>query len=298
VTAAQVLPAGGGGRALPAVLASIRRTPAATIVAAVGAVLLVVAALGAPWLAPYPPLDGQLLDRLLPPAWAAGGTADHLLGTDTQGRDVLSRLLYGARTTLSVAVLGVLVPGVIGTALGLLAGYRKGVLGAAIARTAEVSLAIPAIQIAALLAAVFRPSFTNVLVVTAVSLWPYYARVVRAETLACAERDFVKLAVVAGCRDRTIVTRHILPNVLPSVFVLVSLHIGVAILIESGLSFVGMGIPIPNPSWGSMVNEGARYIDLAWWLSVLPGAVIIASVLALNVLADRVRDLADPRAAR
>ena len=257
--------------------------------------LFVACALFAPLLAPHSPIEGTLTDRLRPPFGMAGGTFDHLLGTDRQGRDTLSRLIFGARISLSVSLLGILITGTFGTVVGLVAGFRGGWLDGLLMRIVDISLSLPGILVALLLAVVFRPSFANVVLVIAFVLWPSYARLVRGEALSLKHQDFVALARVAGCSSATIIRRHILPNVAPSILVLGTLHVGLVIVLEAALSFLGVGIPPPTPPWGVMVADGRGLIEQAWWISILPGVAILVTVISLNILGDWVRDRLDPK---
>jgi peptide/nickel transport system permease protein len=270
-----------------------RRWPPLVPLVIVG--LFVACALFSPLLAPQSPIEGTLTDRLKPPIGMAGGTLDHLLGTDRQGRDTLSRLIFGARISLSVSLLGILITGTFGTLVGLIAGFRGGWLDGLLMRIVDISLSLPGILVALLLAVVFKPSFANVVLVIAFVLWPSYARLVRGEALSLKHQDFVALARVAGCSSLTIMRRHILPNVAPSILVLATLHVGFVIVLEAALSFLGVGIPPPTPSWGVMVADGRGLIEQAWWISILPGVAILVTVISLNILGDWVRDRLDPK---
>jgi peptide/nickel transport system permease protein len=257
--------------------------------------VFVACAVFAPLLAPHSPIEGMLTDRLRPPIGMPGGTLDHLLGTDRQGRDTLSRLIFGAQISLAVSLLGIAITGAFGTLVGLIAGFRGGWVDGLLMRIVDISLSLPGILMALLLAVVLRPSFTNVVLVVAFVLWPSYARLVRGETLALKQQDFVALARVAGCSAVTIMRRHMLPNLAPSILVLATLHVGFVIVLEAGLSFLGVGIPPPTPSWGVMVSDGRGLIEQAWWISILPGLAILVTVVSMNVLGDWVRDRLDPK---
>ena len=252
-------------------------------------------ALLAPLVAPHSPIEGSLGSRLRPPAWMQGANPAYLLGTDRLGRDVLSRLLYGAQISLAVSLVGIAITGVIGAFVGLLAGFLGGWVDTVLMRLVDISLSLPGILIAVLLAVVFEPSFTNVVIVVAFLLWPSYARLVRGETLGLKQQEFVALARVAGCSNLTIMARHILPNLWPSILVLATLQVGFVIVLEAGLSFLGVGIPPPTPSWGVMVADGRGLIEQAWWISILPGLAILVVVISLNILGDWVRDRLDPK---
>ncbi len=272
---------------------SERRWPPAIPLLIVGT--LVVCAVFAPALAPHSPLEGSLGVRLIPPIGMDGAKPEHLLGTDRLGRDTLSRLLYGARISLAVSVVGISLTGALGALVGLLAGFLGGWIDTMFMRLVDISLSLPGILIAVLLSVVFEPSFTNVVIVVVFLLWPSYARLVRGETLSLKQQDFVALARVAGCSNLTIMVRHILPNLAPSILVLATLHVGYVIVLEASLSFLGVGIPPPTPSWGVMVADGRGLIEQAWWISILPGLAILVTVLSLNILGDWVRDRLDPK---
>ncbi len=264
-------------------------------VAAAIIAVLIFAALFAPLLAPYSPTAQSLPDKLQPPAWLEGGSAKYLLGTDTLGRDVLSRLLYGARVSLTVAVAALLAGGAVGLALGIVSGYVGGRVDSVLMRVVDATLTFPTILIALLLAVSLGAGLQTMVIAIALILWARFARVVRAEVLAVKTRDFVALARVHGCSGLRIMAVHILPNVMNTFMVLLSLHIGFVILVEASLSFLGAGIPPPTPSWGQMVADGRSHIAGAWWLSVLPGAAIVLVVLAFNLFGDWLRDWLDPR---
>jgi peptide/nickel transport system permease protein len=259
------------------------------------AVALVLSAILAPWLAPRSPVEGSLGERLIPPLGMEGAKAGHPLGTDRHGRDTLSRLIFGARISLSVSLVGIVLTGTLGSVIGLLAGFFGGWTDAILMRLVDISLSLPGILIAVLLSVVFEPSFTNVIIVVVFLLWPSYARLTRGETLGIKQQEFVALARVAGCSSVTIMRRHILPNLIPSILVLATLHVGYVIVLEAALSFLGVGIPPPTPSWGVMVADGRGLIERAWWVSILPGIAILVTVLSLNILGDWVRDRLDPK---
>ena len=257
--------------------------------------IMVLAAIFAPLIAPDSPRIGSLSEKLLPPAWMEEGKISHLLGTDQQGRDVLSRLIYGARISLSVAALAVFFAGTIGTAIGVVSGYFGGRTDAILMRLTDITFSIPLILMAIVLVAALGPSFYNLTLVITILLWPYYARQVRAESLSLKKQDFVALARIAGCSNISIMLRHILPNTLPTILVLATLQAASVILLEAALSFLGVGIPPPTPAWGLMVGEGRLYIATAWWLSIWPGLAILLTVLSMNLLGDWLRDWLDPK---
>jgi peptide/nickel transport system permease protein len=256
---------------------------------------LVVTAVFAPYLAPHNPLDGELIKKSLPPAWMQGSDPDHLLGTDRFGRDVLSRIIWGSRISLVVSLVAIGVAGTLGTLLGLISGYRGGLVDAVLMRLTDVGLSLPTILIAVVMVAVSEPSFRNVVLVIALLLWPRFARQIRGETLAIKEQDFVALAVVAGRSSAWIIRRHIFPNVVPTLLVISTLQVGYVILLEGTLSFLGVGVPPPNPAWGLMIADGRGFLATAWWMSLFPGVAMLLTVLAVNLMGDWLRDHLDPR---
>jgi len=257
--------------------------------------VLVLSAVLAPLIAPHSPTEQSLPDKLLPPAWEAGGSARHLLGTDVLGRDVLSRLVYGARVSLIVAAVALLAGGGIGLCVGIVSGYLGGRTDSFLMRTVDATLTFPTILIALLLAVSLGPGLGTIALAITILIWARFARVVRGEVLAVKARDFVALARVHGCSHLRIMAVHIVPNVLNTFMVLLTLHIGFVIIVEASLSFLGAGIPPPTPSWGQMVSDGRSHIASAWWLSVVPGAAIMLVVLAFNLFGDWLRDWLDPR---
>jgi peptide/nickel transport system permease protein len=258
----------------------------------------VLAAICAPVLAPTDPIKNHLLDRLTPPMWVAGGTASYPLGTDTLGRDVLSRLLYGARVSLLVGLSAVLIAGVLGVFLGLIAGYYRGWLDDVLMRLGDIQLAFPILVLALAVLAVLGASMGNVILVLGITGWVTYARIVRGETLSLTEREFVEAARALGAPDRTILVRHIQPNVLPPITVVATFSVARMIIAEASLSFLGLGIPPPTPSWGAMLDEGRNYLTTGWWLALFPGLAILLLVLGINLVGDWVRDVLDPRMER
>ncbi|MBM3220038.1 MAG: ABC transporter permease [Candidatus Rokubacteria bacterium] len=256
---------------------------------------LVIPAVFAPQVAPYDPLKGSLSKRLKAPAWQEGGSIAYPLGTDKMGRDILSRMIYGARVSLAVSLVAIVVGGLIGTTLGLMSGYFGGRVDALLMRLVDISLSLPTILLALVLVAAVGPSFWTVITVLVVLLWARYARLVRGETLSIKERDFIARARVAGASHTRIMTRYLLPNVVNSLIVLATLQVGYVILLESALSFLGAGLPRPTPAWGLMVADGRELIVTAWWVSMFPGLAIMLTVLALNLLGDWLRDHLDPK---
>ena len=258
-------------------------------------VVLVVVAVFAPLIAPHSATEQSLPDKLRPPAWQAGGSATHLLGTDLLGRDVLSRLVYGARVSLVVALSALVAGGGVGLALGILAGYVGGRLDGLIMRTVDATLTFPTILIALLLTVSLGQGLRTIVIAVTLIIWARFARIVRGEVLAVKTRDFVALARVHGCSHLRIMAVHIVPNVMNTFMVLLTLHIGFVIIVEASLSFLGAGIAPPTPSWGQMVADGRNHIASGWWLSVVPGTAILLVVLAFNLFGDWLRDWLDPR---
>jgi peptide/nickel transport system permease protein len=252
----------------------------------------------APALAPADPLRNSLLDRLTPPAWIQGGSAGRPLGTDTLGRDVTSRLLYGARVSLVVGFSAVLLAGALGVALGLLAGYYRGRLDDVLMRLGDIQLAFPVLVLAVAVLAVLGASLLNVVLVLGLTGWITYARIVRGEVLSLREREFVAAARALGAGDGHILVKHLLPNVLPPITVVATFSVARTIIAEASLSFLGLGIPAPDPSWGAMLDEGRNYITTGWWLALFPGLAILVLVLGINLVGDWLRDLLDPRMER
>jgi peptide/nickel transport system permease protein len=259
--------------------------------------LMLVAALAAPWLAPHDPLEQDLLNAFQAPLWK-GGDASHALGTDSLGRDILSRLVYGARPALIVAFVAALCAGLLGTALGLAAGYFGGRVDAAISRLVDIWMSFPSVLLCIVLAAVLGAGLHTVVIAIIVIDWTRFCRVVRAETLVQKSRDYVASAVTIGLTPGRIVAAEILPNVAPLLLTLFTLEMGIAIVIEAILSFVGLSVASGAPTWGGMIQEGRLYVNQAWWLMALPMACIILAVLGLNGLGDGLRERLDPVKAR
>jgi len=272
------------------------RIEAQALIPIVILIVLTLAAIFAEVLAPYNPEIGTLGDRFQPPAWTTGGSTAHLLGTDHLGRDVLSRLIFGARVSIVVGFMAVIFAGVVGTVLGVLSGYLGGWVDQLIMRLTDTWLALPGLTFAIFLAAIVGPSMWNIVIILALVYWTRYARVIRGEVLSLRERDFVRLAIVAGCSKRTIMRRHILPNVLNSAIVLATLQIGVVVVVEAALSFLGVGVPPPKPAWGLMLADGKKGMMAGyWWLTVFPGTCIALLVLSSNRLGDWLRVKFDPQ---
>ena len=257
---------------------------------------IVVCALIPASLATRPPNEQNITERLLPPSWMERGNSAHPLGTDQLGRDLLSRVIHGARISLIVGLSALAISGIIGVAIGLLAGYYRGWLDDWIMRLADVQLAIPYVLLAIAIIAVIGPSNLNVVLVLTVNGWVVYARLARGQTLSLREREFIQAYRALGARDWRIVLQHILPNLLSAVIVVASLELAGIITLESSLSFLGLGIQPPTVSWGYMLADGRTYLlGGAWWVVTFPGLAITATILSINVLADWLRDVLDPR---
>jgi len=257
--------------------------------------VLILPALLADLITVHDPLRGVLGDRLAPPMWMDGGTSTYPLGTDKQGRDILTRLIYGARISLTVSSLTIIIGAVIGSSLGLLAGYFGGWIDRFVSWLIDTFLSLPHVLLALVIVAAIGPSFVTIVAIIAVTIWASFARQVRGETLSVRETEYVARARVAGAQPWRILLRHVLPNVANTLIVLATLQVGVVILEESSLSFIGAGIPRPNPSWGVMVADGRDQILTAWWVSFFPGLAILLVVLSLNLMGDWLRDFLDPK---
>ena len=257
--------------------------------------IMVLTAIFAPLLTQHSPIEQSLSNKLLPPFWEERGSFEHILGTDVFGRDVLTRLIYGARVSLIVAGLALLVGGGVGLVLGIVSGYVGGRVDSIIMRIVDAAFAFPAILFALLLAVTMGQGLETLIIAISLLLWATFARVLRGEVLSLKQRDFVALARVHGCSSVRIMATHILPNVMNTFMVLLTLNVGVVIVAEASLSFLGAGVPPPTPSWGLMVAEGRGKITSAWWLSLIPGVAITLVVLAFNLFGDWLRDQLDPK---
>jgi ABC-type dipeptide/oligopeptide/nickel transport system permease subunit len=264
------------------------------LVAAVVMALVVGSAAAAPWIVPYDPLAVDIQHRLGPPAWMAGGKTTHLLGTDQIGRDLLSRVVYGGRVSLVIGTSAVLVSATIGVLLGLGAGYFAGRIDWLIMTLVNVMLTFPFVLLALAVIAVLGPSLINMIIVLGVADWPLYARVIRAETLAIREREFVLASRALGMSHLRIMFRQILPNLVSVIVVIATLQVARVIILESFLSFLGLGIQPPTPAWGNMLGEGRVYMLNSWWIAAFPGLAIFTTTLAINLLGNALRDWLDP----
>ncbi len=257
--------------------------------------LVIVTALAAPLLSPFNPIEQDIGNRLKPPGWRDASGARHILGTDHLGRDLLARVIFGARPALLVGAAAVLISGVLGMAMGLVSGYFGGRSDDVIMRLADIQLAFPFILLAIAVIGVLGPSLPTIIAVIGVSSWVVYARVVRGAVLSLREREFVQAAQALGGRDGRVVVRHILPNAFTPWLVVATLDMARVIVIESALSFLGLGVQPPTPTWGGMLADGRVYISTAWWLATFPGLAILATVLGINLFGDGLRDTLDPR---
>jgi peptide/nickel transport system permease protein len=258
--------------------------------------VVLVTAIGAAWLSPFDPIDQDIGDRRLkPPGWHDDAGRIHLLGTDHLGRDVLARVVFGARPALMVGVAAVAISGVLGMAAGLTSGYFGGRIDDVLMRLGDIQLAFPFILLAIAVIGVLGPSLTTIIAVIGVSSWVVYARVVRGAVLSLREREFVQAVQALGSGDGRVVLRHILPNVLTPWLVVATLDMARVIVIESALSFLGLGVQPPAPTWGGMLADGRVYISTAWWLATFPGLAILVTVLGINLFGDGLRDTLDPR---
>lgn len=267
----------------------------APIAGAAVVALVLLCALLAPALASHDPNLQNLALAQKPPMWLAGGDRAYVLGTDDLGRDILSRIVWGARIALIVGFSVVAIGGTIGVVLGLLAGYVGGLADDVIARFADIQLAFPLVLLAIAVVGVVGPSLWTIIGTLGVTSWVQYVRVVRAETLALREREFVQAAIATGLAAPRIMLRHILPNVASSISVLATFEVARAIILESALSFLGLGVPPSVPSWGAMLADGRQFLDTSWWLGFFPGLAISLTVLGVNLLGDGLRDAFDPR---
>ncbi len=264
------------------------------VTAAAVLLLIVGVALTAPWIAPFSPVTVDIRHRLTPPAWMTGGTAEHLLGTDQIGRDLLSRLLHGGRVSLLIGVAAVLVSSTIGVLLGLAAGYFGPRVDWTIMTLVNVMLTFPFVLLALAVIAVLGPSLVNMVIVLGVADWPLYARVIRAETLAIREREFITAGRALGMSHLRIVFRQILPNLMSVIVVIATLQVARVIILESFLSFLGLGVQPPTPAWGNMLGEGRVYMLNSWWIATFPGLAIFVTTLAINLMGNALRDWLDP----
>ncbi|MFQ5825990.1 MAG: ABC transporter permease [Dehalococcoidia bacterium] len=258
-------------------------------------IVIFLTAIFANFLTPHSETEPSLPTRLRPPFWMEGGSWTYPLGTDPLGRDLLTRIIFGARISLVVAFLTLFLGGAFGTAIGLISGYYGGRLDAVLMRGVDATMAFPIILFAILLVVTIGAGLMNVVVAIALILWARYARVIRGEVLSLKERDFIAQARIAGCSTFRIVLVHLFPNVLHTLIVMLTLQVGWVIIVEASLSFLGAGIPPPTPAWGYMVADGREYVTTAWWVSLFPGIAILLTVLSFNLFGDWLRDTLDPK---
>ena len=278
--------------------ARARRIPWGLVIPAVPVALALVAALAAPWVAPASPAAGDLAARLKPPMWQDAALAGRPLGTDLLGRDVLSRLIWGARISLVIAVAATALGATVGSVIGLVSGYYRGRLDRVVTKVIDVQLAFPFVLLAIAVIAVAGPSVPVLVVVLAIGAWVAHARIVRGLVLSLRERDYVQAAVALGARTPRVLFRHLLPEILSVIVVLATFDVGRIIILESTLSFLGLGVQPPTPSWGSDLRDAAVYVRQAWWTATFPGLAIMIVVLGLNLVGDALRDALDPRTRR
>lgn len=272
----------------------MRKHPLA-IAAAMVILIYILAAVFAPAITVHDPTRGSLRTRFEPPFWMEGGSTEFLLGTDDQGRDILTRIIYGARVSLLVGVISVSVSVLVGLTLGALAGFYRGRFDAIVSRAADLLLAFPFLIFAIGVMAFLGPGFGNLILALTFKGWVEFFRLVRGEMLAEKTKEYVEAARVSGMGKVTIITREILPNIVQAVFVLATLRMGYMIIMEASLSFLGLGVQPPTPAWGSMVAAGRDYLLTAWWVSTWPGLAIVGLVLAINLFGEGLRDVLDPR---
>lgn len=258
--------------------------------------VLVLVAIFAPLIAPYPPDAQNLSLAFRPPAGMRGAAPGHLLGTDQLGQDILSQMIYGTRLSLIVGVIATLIAGIIGLLIGLIAGYFGGIRDQLLMRLADMQLAFPSILLAMVLVAVIGPSVLFLVLVLGLTGWVPYARVVRAEVLVLRQKEFVTAARGIGVSDATIIRRHMIPNVMAPLATIATLQVASMIIVAASLSYLGLGVPPSDPSWGAMIQEGQLYLRTAWWVGMFPGLALVLTTLAINLAGDLLRDTADPKA--
>jgi peptide/nickel transport system permease protein len=291
------------GRASGARFSPILRSLLQNKIAAIGVFIIlgmIFVAIFAPSIAPYElegevPIGEQLRRRLKPPAWVEGGTSEFLLGTDSLGRDILTRIIYGSRVSLTVGLTAVFLSGTLGVILGLFSGYVGGLLDDVIMRFADIWLAFPFIILAILFLSVLGPGLDKLIAVLAIGGWVGYARVTRGQVLAVREKEYIDAARVVGASHTRILFRHILPNTMAPIIVISSFAVATTMLAEAALSFLGLGVKPAIPTWGSMLADGRDYLRDAWWLATFPGIAIMITVLGINLFGDWLRDYLDPR---
>jgi len=264
----------------------------------IGAIIVlsfILAAIFSPFIAPYDPLKSNIVNRLKPPFWIEGGSTTYLLGTDEIGRDIFSRIIYGARISLLVGIITITISGIMGTVLGSLAGYYRGRFDTVLSRFADLLLSFPYLIFAIFLMAIVGPGFFNLIVVLCFKSWVTFFRLSRGEMISEKTKEYVEAAQALGESDAKIIFKEVLPNIIHSLLVLATLQVGFFIILEASLSFLGLGIQPPTPAWGSMINSGRAYMLSAWWVSTIPGIALLILVLSINLLGEGLRDILDPR---
>lgn len=256
--------------------------------------IVLLTAIFAPLLAPYDPNDNDVLQRLQPPVWMDGGSMAHILGTDELGRDMLSRLIFGARASLTVGFAVVLFSGVVGNVVGMISGFFGGTVDQVIMRIVDTQVAFPGLLLSLVILTVVGPSLQTVIIALGINGWMVYARMARGQVLSLREQPFVEAAIAAGCKPRRVILAHVLPNLASPIMTLTTLEMARIILAEAILSFLGMGVQPPDTSWGLMMADGHDYLDSAWWISTFPGIAVALTVLSVNILSSWVRTAADP----
>lgn len=256
--------------------------------------LVVAAAIAGPVFTSFDPLETDLAQRLKPPGWSSASGVTHLLGTDELGRDGLARIYEGGRVSLLVGAAAVAITGTLGVALGVLSGYYRGIYDHVIMRVADIQLAFPFLLLAIAIMAVLQPSLSNVVLVLVVSGWVAFARLTRAQTFSVTTREYFLGAKVVGCSDARIISRYLLPNIMAPIIVLATYQVPQTILAEASLSFLGLGVQPPTPTWGSSIATGRDYLATAWWLSTFPGLVLMVTVVGIGLIGDWLRDTLDP----
>ena len=283
-----------GAHGLRSALGRFYRSRLAFFGAVILAAMVAMAAL-APALAPHDPEQVDVRNRLQPPAMMEGGTSAHILGTDNVGRDLASRVMYGARVSLFVGLSTVLIGGLLGMILGVVAGYFRGIVETVIMRLVDIQLAFPSILLAVALMAILGPSVRNVILVLSLATWAPFCRVARGQTLSVCGQDYVTAAHALGARNLHVILRYVVPNILSPLIVIASFALATNIINEASLSFLGVGVPPTTPTWGGMLGEGRNYLRLAWWVATLPGIALMLTVYSVNVIGDWLRDHFDPR---
>lgn len=282
-----------GNPKLNKLLKGLQENPV-NLIALLFILLVLLTAIFAPWLAPHDPTAQSLRLRLKPPIWLAGSEPGYILGTDALGRDMLSRIIFGARVSLLVGFTAVLLQTLIGVSTGLVAGYHGGFVDNLLMRVADIQQAIPFLVLVVAVAAVTGPSLVNTILILGVTGWVTYGRVVRAQVLSLMQQEYVTASQALGGKDRRVMLRHLLPNLVAPVTVVGTLTVSAMILVEASLSFLGLGVPPPAPTWGGMVADGRDYLVTAWWVSVVPGIAVFLTVLAINLVGDWLREVLDP----